>query len=783
MFGRNVGSAPNGLRADSSRSVNEEEALEGQEPERTADLDALESNGIVDESRPADAGAASLIAGDRNSDGLAGDHNADGHAGDDNGEGHGGGGPLRAVTSVAERLRPRWPSGWYVGSANRRLRSEQARYLREWQRQNPEDRWMPASESVAAPAKNSFPEWPKRPERGPDPASMSSAASAVWDVRPRAPEEAEASEVAEATQAIDWATPPAATDVIAPVVADVASTLEGPPFPLEAPPFPEDAPAPEAAPLSETPRLPEVVSPFLPPEEVPPSQQVPPPRAPGPARTPTGHGTSGTRSHRSVRGRRRRPVGRVARTHAGPPATTRRPVGGANHARRQSAALVPTRVALLEPPPSRSILEAGAPQPAEPRKRSRRPRPARLAALVAVLVLLAASLAMVVGAYRSSYQVFRQVQGVAATLKVIQNDLQNGRVVPPSALDDLTANASAAQRTVDQAGAGFSFAASLPFVGRPADAARLAAAAAGEEADAGGIIGRVAENVLGTPVHAASTADVTVYQGGRVDLGVIRQLDPNITALLQHLKAGRALLASIPIIPFSGALADMKAQALADSDSAIRFAERALSASRLLPSLLGSDGPTNYLVTLVGGANPTASGQLLAFANLAVDRGTLGLEATGGRDSSTPLAGELKAIGDTPPGAGGFPAMAKQWAKTADRFGPGPVGVIALDPFAVAMMLQSEKPIRVAGYPGDITTRNVVPILERDLALLPTHESMALSDEILRAAFQDILHPGSFLSMAKGVATAASSGHVAMWSSDPALQRLMVRLGWTGRPA
>jgi hypothetical protein len=400
-----------------------------------------------------------------------------------------------------------------------------------------------------------------------------------------------------------------------------------------------------------------------------------------------------------------------------------------------------------------------------------------------VIVVLAASLAMVVGAYRSSYQVFRQVQAVAATLKVIQSDLQNGRVVPPSALDDLTANASAAQRTVDQAGAGFSFVASLPFVGKPADAARLAAAAAGEEADAGGIIGRVAENVLGAPVHAGSTADVTVYHGGRVDLGVIRQLDPNITALIQHLRAGRALLASIPVIPFSGALADMKAQALADSDTAIRFAERALSASRLLPSLLGSDGATHYLVTLVGGANPTASGQLLAFANLGVDRGALGLEAKGGRDSSTPLAGELRAIGDTPLGAGGFPGMAKQWAKTADRFGPAPVGVISLDPFAVAMILQSEKPIRVPGYPGDITTRNVVSILERDRNLLPTHQAMQLSDGILSAAFHDILHPASFLSMAKGLATAASSGHVAMWSSDPALQRLIVRLGWTGHPA
>jgi hypothetical protein len=480
-------------------------------------------------------------------------------------------------------------------------------------------------------------------------------------------------------------------------------------------------------------------------------------------------------------------VGGVARTHGAPATTSRRPIREAGGVRpaRQPAALAPTRV-----PPLRGssysramVLAAGAPHPAKPRKRSRRPRPARLTALAVVIVLLAASLALVVGAYRSSYQVFRQVQGVAASIKLIQSDLQNGRVVPPSALDDLAANASAAQRTVDQAGAGFSFVASLPFVGRPADAARLAAAAAGEEAGAGDIIGRVAENVLGTPANAGSTADVTVYHGGRVDLGVIRQLEPNITALLQHLRAGRALLASIPPLPFNGTLTDMKAQALAESDNAIRFAERALSASRLLPSLLGSEGSTRYLVTLVNGADPTVSGQVLAFATLAVDRGALGIEAKGGEKASSPLATELRAIGLTEQGAGGFPGLAKQWAETAGRFGPAPVGVISLDPFAVAMILENQKPVRVPGYPGAITARNVVPVLERDRHLLPTHRSVALSQGVLRAAFDDILNPTSFLSMAKGLSTAASSGHVAMWSSDPALQRLIVRLGWTGRAA
>ena len=99
------------------------------------------------------------------------------------------------------------------------------------------------------------------------------------------------------------------------------------------------------------------------------------------------------------------------------------------------------------------------------------------------------------------------------------------------------------------------------------------------------------------------------------------------------------------------------------------------------------------------------------------------------------------------------------------------------------MILQNQKAVRVPGYPGDITARNVVPVLERDRNLLPTHRSVTLSAGVLRAAFGDILHPTSFLCMAKGLATAASSGHVAMWSSDPALQRLLVRLGWTGRPA
>jgi len=368
---------------------------------------------------------------------------------------------------------------------------------------------------------------------------------------------------------------------------------------------------------------------------------------------------------------------------------------------------------------------------------------------------------MVADAYRTSYQVLGHVREAAAAVSKVRSELQTGHVVNLSVMDQAEAGSSAASLNVATAGPPFRLVGSIPILGRPVDGATLAALATAHEVDAAQIIDDLMGRVVGTGSQAP------VFQHGAVSLPLIRQIGPELERLQSDLVAGQREIRAIPSFPFGG-LNDQKATALDASQQAVRLATRALDVAKLLPSFLA---PGDYLLTLQHGSATDPSG-VLAYAVMSVGaHGQLSIVAHG----------ELGLVpGDLRSGAAGTVAKTGPvWQRAMAKRGDPVRGVISLDPFAVAELIQ-DQPVRVPAYPAAITGRNVVTVLDTDLAHLPAEQGRRLAGQILDVASRRVLHPDPFLFTAQTLASAASEGHLVMWSAVPDQEQLIKQLEWGG---
>lgn len=416
----------------------------------------------------------------------------------------------------------------------------------------------------------------------------------------------------------------------------------------------------------------------------------------------------------------------------------------------------------------------------------------------ALVVLVLAVLAVVGDAYYRSYRIYKEVGDLRPELSQIRASLSTGRV-PPAALFTRVADATAAAR--DEAGSWpMGFTGGLPFVGNPVRAVRFGLDAAAEEEQAALLVRGMLSDLVGLDPQAGSPP---VFRNGVVDVALLDRMVPRLDAVLRHLRAGDAYLRQIPTsFPGLGSrLASLKQQALADSSQAIRLAERGAAGLRLLPTFLGASGPRTYLLALQNNDDQRGTGgAVLALAVVRVSHGAFTLLRAGSTNElENPKVGEpglplpapvrwyLDATGTIPRLNNGanyspdFPAVAEAWSMMARRaLGYRVDGVLALDPYAVADALENEPPLRVAGLPQPITTNTVVPLTENGQYLLPGPVQKALPGLLIAHAFHVITHPTNFLRLSKNLATALSEQRIQVWSSDPAMEAFVSRLGWDG---
>ncbi|WP_224785764.1 DUF4012 domain-containing protein [Microbacterium caowuchunii] len=215
----------------------------------------------------------------------------------------------------------------------------------------------------------------------------------------------------------------------------------------------------------------------------------------------------------------------------------------------------------------------------------------------------------------------------------------------------------------------------------------------------------------------------------------------------------------------------------------------AAEASRILPAVLGADGPRTILVMVQNTAELRTGGGITGtFLQLDVDDGRVTL--AGIRDSSDfapaaepllPLrAGERYALGD---GIGRFVQNASMTAdfslsaRLASAWWQGatavtPDAVVSVDPIVLAALLGATGPVDTAS--GPLTAEEVVDrLLVQAYATLSPQEQSAAFAEVAAAALDAMLERGDPLALASALRAPIEDGRISVWSAHEEEQRMI----------
>jgi len=229
----------------------------------------------------------------------------------------------------------------------------------------------------------------------------------------------------------------------------------------------------------------------------------------------------------------------------------------------------------------------------------------------------------------------------------------------------------------------------------------------------------------------------------------------------------------------------------------------------ILVEVLGGNGARTYLIEQVNAAELRPGGGFIGtYSLLRVDHGTIKLIESGDAADLTvprPSVGEPGYI--AAPGAirqlltgdvswiftdsnffPDFPTNAQYGEKFAQsHLGIHLDGVIAIDYYSVARMLQLTGPIAVPGYGITLTFNNLVPlILQYDLAAYTDARANVIHKAILAAVAGPLLQriatlqPGYWPALLSAFNDLAASRHLQTFFNNADLEKTVVQYGWSG---
>jgi len=223
-----------------------------------------------------------------------------------------------------------------------------------------------------------------------------------------------------------------------------------------------------------------------------------------------------------------------------------------------------------------------------------------------------------------------------------------------------------------------------------------------------------------------------------------------------------------------------------------------------LPAMLGADGPRTYLVAFTNPAEiRPVQGIVGAYAVLRLDAGRIQLVETGSdqdlygaRADPAVLGPEYTALygdGGADDDAGIIQnvtvgAQADDAGRlTADLFADAgkarPDAVVFVDPVGLAALLGPDHPPLDLGVFGQVPTGELPDVLMRQAYVRFGADQDARKlflTATSAAAFQAVLADGLSTTALQGGRDAVTSGHLSVWSSDPAAQAALVSAGLAG---
>jgi hypothetical protein len=390
----------------------------------------------------------------------------------------------------------------------------------------------------------------------------------------------------------------------------------------------------------------------------------------------------------------------------------------------------------------------------------------------------------------------QQVRHVEAGLRRVQFLVSAGRLAEARQVA-ATIPAATHRAQLLTSGPAWWLAAHVPYLGAPAETVRGATDAAH----------RLGAQGIPALLDVARLMDPSRLRtgGATLDLTALESARPRLEQAAQTLHAAQREVDGLPGRTWLHAVDTPRAQ-LADAlDRFTGYVDAATRAARVLPPMLGADGPKRYFIGMQNEAELRGTGGLPgAFAIAVASHGTVRFThfesdaallpaatdkqiATGlgfGREFTDAYGASLPT--QSYPNSNvspDFPYAARIWARMWQQVSGEHVdGALAVDPTVLGYLLSATGPVRLPDG-RTLSATNVVSLTERDeYALYPDYGSRKQFLVAVLHASADALTSGrgSSTALARAMVQASAQRRLLVWSADPDVQRELAATTYGG---
>lgn len=327
-------------------------------------------------------------------------------------------------------------------------------------------------------------------------------------------------------------------------------------------------------------------------------------------------------------------------------------------------------------------------------------------------------------------------------------------------------------------------AAAVPWVGSPFKAGQQIT----------DVVLGLAADVLEPSAAAGTTiAPDRLIADGRIDVQRLRSEEPTLASISASAARLEAQAQSITNPRFFSALGDARTQLQTQTSEIAKLLKNTALAARLMPPLMGADGPRTYFIGFQTNAEARGTGGLLGgFGILRFDDGVARVDTLAPNTELNktfdpidlgPEYTDLYGFGDPTTDfrnsnfSPHFPYAAQIWKSLwAQQTGMNVDGAIAIDPVALSYILSAAGPVTLAD--GEVITQdNVVELTEStSYVRFPTDQAARkqylqdIAQEVVKKITGPVPSPRALLdALGRGV----SEGRIAVWSAVPADQELV----------
>lgn len=295
-----------------------------------------------------------------------------------------------------------------------------------------------------------------------------------------------------------------------------------------------------------------------------------------------------------------------------------------------------------------------------------------------------------------------------------------------------------------------------------------------------------------TDVGVAISPD-QLYANGRVDVQLLRSEEPQLSKLSDDAARLNAEANAISEPGYLSMLRDARSQLQGQTSDLAGLLENTALAARVVPSMMGGDGPRTYFMGFQTNAEARGTGGLLGgFGILRFDDGVPSVDDLG---KNTELTGAVATVdlglefdqqyGFTNPKTDfrnsnlspHFPYAAQIWKSMwAQKTGMNVDGVIAIDPIALSYVLGAVGPVTMPD--GEVITKdNVVELTESTAYMRFPTDQVARKNylqDIANQVVQKITGPvQSPRALLDALGRAVTERRIAIWSAVAEDQSLL----------